>query len=168
MKQILQDARTGEIAVAEVPAPQFAAAVRAGTGGGIGGFGRNGARIFEFASKGLVQKAKARPDLVRDVFTKLRRDGIASTWNAVHSRLDQPLALGTAARERWLGLAKASRMFWWENEWLVRALVMLTMRSLPAFHDCCWPRLIRRMSASRKRRLPPSVRSRCTEFERQR
>jgi predicted dehydrogenase/threonine dehydrogenase-like Zn-dependent dehydrogenase len=94
MKQILQDARTGEIAVAEVPVPQLlpgcvlvrvaASVVSAGTE----------RASSEFASKSLLQKAKARPDLVRDVFTKLQRDGVASTWNAVHSRLDQPLALG--------------------------------------------------------------------------
>jgi len=94
MKQILQDARTGEIAVAEVPSPQLlpgcvlvrvaASVVSAGTE----------RASSEFASKNLLQKAKARPDLVRDVLTKLQRDGVASTWNAVHSRLDQPLTLG--------------------------------------------------------------------------
>jgi len=94
MKQVLQDARTGEIAVAEVPAPQLlpgcvlvrvaASVVSAGTE----------RAASEFASKNLLQKAKARPDLVRDVLAKVRRDGIASTWNAVRSRLDQPSALG--------------------------------------------------------------------------
>jgi predicted dehydrogenase/threonine dehydrogenase-like Zn-dependent dehydrogenase len=94
MKQILQDARSGEIAVAEVPAPQLlpgcvlvrvaASVVSAGTE----------RASSEFASKNLLQKAKARPDLVRDVLAKLQRDGVASTWNAVHSRLDQPLSLG--------------------------------------------------------------------------
>ena len=94
MKQILQDARTGEIAVAEVPAPQLlpgcvlvrvaASVVSAGTE----------RASSEFASKNLLQKAKARPDLVRDVLAKVRRDGVSSTWNAVSSRLDQPLALG--------------------------------------------------------------------------
>ncbi len=94
MKQILQDARTGEIAVAEVPVPQLlpgcvlvrvaASVVSAGTE----------RASSEFASKSLLQKAKSRPDLVRDVLTKVRRDGVSSTWNAVRSRLDQPLMLG--------------------------------------------------------------------------
>jgi predicted dehydrogenase/threonine dehydrogenase-like Zn-dependent dehydrogenase len=48
----------------------------------------------EFASKNLLQKAKARPDLVRDVISKVHRDGLFSAVAAVRSRLDQPSALG--------------------------------------------------------------------------
>ena len=48
----------------------------------------------EFASKNLVQKARARPDLVRDVLTKIRRDSVFSGVAAVRGRLDQPSALG--------------------------------------------------------------------------
>jgi predicted dehydrogenase/threonine dehydrogenase-like Zn-dependent dehydrogenase len=94
MKQLLQDARTGDLTVAEVPAPQLlpgcvlvrvaASLVSAGTE----------RASSEFASKNLLAKAKARPDLVRDVLAKLRRDGLHSTARAVRSRLDQPQALG--------------------------------------------------------------------------
>ncbi len=94
MKQLLQDARTGELAVTEVPPPQLlpgcvlvrvaASLVSAGTE----------RASSEFASKNLVAKAKARPDLVRDVLAKLRRDGLLSTIQAVRSRLDQPQSVG--------------------------------------------------------------------------
>lgn len=94
MKQLLQDARTGEVAVTEVPAPQLlpgcvlvriaASLVSAGTE----------RASSQFARKNLLQKAKARPDLVRDVISKVRRDGLLSAVQAVRSRLDQPLALG--------------------------------------------------------------------------
>jgi predicted dehydrogenase/threonine dehydrogenase-like Zn-dependent dehydrogenase len=94
MKQVLQYARTGEIAVLEVPVPKAvpgcvvvriaASLVSAGTE----------RASSEFASKNLLQKAKARPDLVRDVLSKVRRDGILSAVSAVQSRLDQPSALG--------------------------------------------------------------------------
>ncbi len=94
MKQVLQNARTGEIAVTEVPSPQLlpgcvlvrvaASVVSAGTE----------RASSEFASKNLLQKAKARPDLVRDVLAKVRRDGALATMGAVRSRLDQPMALG--------------------------------------------------------------------------
>src|SRR5258705_11478024 len=94
MKQILQDGRTGEITVAEVPAPQLlpgcvlvqvaASLVSAGTE----------RASSEFASKNLLQKAQARPDLVREVFSKIRRDGLLSAVQAVRSRLDQPTSLG--------------------------------------------------------------------------
>jgi predicted dehydrogenase/threonine dehydrogenase-like Zn-dependent dehydrogenase len=94
MKQVLQHARGGEIDVADVPSPKLlpgcvivqvaASLVSAGTE----------RASSEFAKKNLLQKAKARPDLVRQVFAKFRRDGLFSTVNAVRSRLDQPTALG--------------------------------------------------------------------------
>jgi predicted dehydrogenase/threonine dehydrogenase-like Zn-dependent dehydrogenase len=94
MKQLLQDARTGELKVAEVPAPQLlpgcvlvrvvASLVSAGTE----------RASSEFASKSLLAKAKARPDLVRDVIAKMKRDGFASTLQTVRSRLGQPQSVG--------------------------------------------------------------------------
>ena len=48
----------------------------------------------EFARKSLLQKAKSRPDLVREVITKVQRDGIFSAIQAVRSRLDQPQSPG--------------------------------------------------------------------------
>ena len=94
MKQLLQDARTGELKVADVPAPQLlpgCVLVRVAASLVSAGTERASA---EFASKGLVAKAKARPDLVRDVLAKLRRDGLVPTMNAVRSRLDQPQSVG--------------------------------------------------------------------------
>lgn len=44
----------------------------------------------EFARKSLLQKAKSRPDLVREVISKVQRDGLFSAIQAVRSRLDQP------------------------------------------------------------------------------
>lgn len=94
MKQVLQQARTGEITVTEVPAPQLlqgcvlvriaASLVSAGTE----------RASSEFARKNLLEKAHARPDLVREVIGKIRRDGILAAVQAVRSRLDQPTALG--------------------------------------------------------------------------
>src|SRR5882757_8079580 len=94
MKQILQDARTGEIAVAEVPAPQLlpgCVLVRVASSVVSAGTERASS---EFASKNLLQKAKARPDLVRNVLAKVRRDGLFATAATVRSRLGQPSALG--------------------------------------------------------------------------
>ncbi|MBS1850845.1 MAG: Gfo/Idh/MocA family oxidoreductase [Acidobacteria bacterium] len=94
MKQVLQYARTGEIAVLDVPAPKAApggVVVRIAASLVSAGTERASS---EFARKGLLQKAKARPDLVREVLNKVRRDGILSAASAVQSRLDQPSALG--------------------------------------------------------------------------
>src|SRR5207249_1329327 len=94
MKQVLQSARTGELEVADVPAPAVlpgcvlvriaASLVSAGTE----------RAASDFASKNLLQKAQSRPDLVREVFNKVRRDGLLSAVSAVCGRLDQPVALG--------------------------------------------------------------------------
>jgi predicted dehydrogenase/threonine dehydrogenase-like Zn-dependent dehydrogenase len=94
MKQVFQHARTGEITVEEVPAPQLlpnCVLVRIAASVVSAGTERASA---EFAAKSLLQKAKSRPDLVREVFTKVRRDGIASAWQAVRTRLDQPQSPG--------------------------------------------------------------------------
>jgi predicted dehydrogenase len=94
MKQVLQHARTGEISVAEVPVPQLlpgCVLVRVAASVVSAGTERASA---EFASKNLMQKARARPDLVREVIGKIQRDGILSAVQAVRSRLDQPQAPG--------------------------------------------------------------------------
>jgi len=94
MKQVLQDARTGEIEVVNVPAPKVQAGcvlVRVACSLVSAGTERASA---DFARKNLFQKAKARPDLVREVLGKLRRDGVISTMAAVRTRLDTPSALG--------------------------------------------------------------------------
>jgi predicted dehydrogenase/threonine dehydrogenase-like Zn-dependent dehydrogenase len=94
MKQVLQHARTGEISVVEVPAPQLlpgCVLVRVAASVVSAGTERASA---EFASKNLMQKARARPDLVREVIGKIQRDGILSAVQAVRSRLDQPQTPG--------------------------------------------------------------------------
>lgn len=94
MKQVLQQARTGEIRVFDVPAPQLLpGCVLVQAGASLVSAGTERA-ASEFARKSLFAKAKARPDLVRDVITKARRDGLASAFQAVRARLDEPLALG--------------------------------------------------------------------------
>jgi len=106
VKQVLQQARTGEIAVTDVPKPKLlpgcvlvriaASLVSAGTD----------RASCEFASQNLLQKAKARPDLVRQVIQKTRREGIVSAVAAVRSRLDQPNALGYSSSGTVIGVGE--------------------------------------------------------------
>ena len=94
MKQLLQDARSGELKVTDVPAPQLLpGCVLVRTAASLVSAGTERASA-EFARKNLLAKAKARPDLVRDVLTKLQRDGLAATMGTVRSRLDQPQSVG--------------------------------------------------------------------------
>jgi predicted dehydrogenase/threonine dehydrogenase-like Zn-dependent dehydrogenase len=94
MKQVLQHARTGEITVEDVPAPQLlpgCVLVRIAASVVSAGTERASA---EFARKSLLHKAQSRPDLVREVIGKVQRDGIFSAIQAVRSRLDQPQSPG--------------------------------------------------------------------------
>ncbi|MGA8274448.1 MAG: bi-domain-containing oxidoreductase [Candidatus Sulfotelmatobacter sp.] len=94
MKQLFQDARSAEITVVEVPAPKLlAGCVLVRTAASLVSAGTERASS-EFAGKNLLQKARMRPDLVREVLNKISRDGLAATISSVRSRLDQPSALG--------------------------------------------------------------------------
>jgi predicted dehydrogenase/threonine dehydrogenase-like Zn-dependent dehydrogenase len=94
MKQVFQDARSAEITVADVPAPKLlAGCVLVRTAASLVSAGTERASS-EFASKNLLQKARMRPDLVREVLNKISRDGLLATVATVRSRLDQPNALG--------------------------------------------------------------------------
>lgn len=97
MKQLVLDARSGELAVAEVPPPALrpgrllvrtrASLVSAGTERLAVGFAR----------QNLLAKARSRPDLLRQTLAKVKRDGLAAAARTARARLDQPLALGYSA-----------------------------------------------------------------------
>lgn len=97
MKQLVQDARNGRTVLLEVPAPRPTPGmllVRTAASVVSPGTERS---MAEFAGKSLLGKARARPDLVRQTLDKARREGVLSTFEAVHIRLDQPLPLGYAS-----------------------------------------------------------------------
>lgn len=94
MKQLLQNLRTGETTVADVPIPSpqpGTALVRTAASLVSAGTER---MLVEFAEKSLVGKARSRPDLVRQVLDKARREGLISSVETAFNRLDQPIALG--------------------------------------------------------------------------
>jgi predicted dehydrogenase/threonine dehydrogenase-like Zn-dependent dehydrogenase len=94
MKQVLQNMKTGRTAVVQVPMPsprRGQALVRVGASLVSVGTER---MLVEFAGKSLVGKARARPDLIRQVIDKARREGLLTTVEAALNRLDQPMALG--------------------------------------------------------------------------
>ena len=94
MKQVLQNMRDGKTTVTEVPVPTphtgqalvkvAASLVSAGTE----------RMLVEFGEKSLLGKARSRPDLVRQVVDKMKREGALPTLQAAFNRLDQPMALG--------------------------------------------------------------------------
>lgn len=94
MKQLIQDVKSGETSVIDVPPPQVAPGhvlVRNGASLVSAGTERT---LVEFANKNIAQKAMARPDLVRKVLDKAAREGVLTALDAVRSKLGQPMALG--------------------------------------------------------------------------
>lgn len=94
MKQVTQTLRTGVIEIDEVPVPtltdQFVLVRNAAS---VISAGTEKTKI-DMGRKNLLQKARARPDLVRQVLKKLKTEGLAKTLQTVNSRLDSPSPLG--------------------------------------------------------------------------
>lgn len=94
MKAIIQSYSGGGPEVAEVPPPALApGGILVRTAASLVSAGTERAMV-ELAAKGLLGKARDRPDLVRQVIAKVRRDGVAATVETVRRRLDVPVPLG--------------------------------------------------------------------------
>ena len=91
---VLQDLSGGETRLVEAPAPRpgrsgiviatQASVVSAGTE----------RMLVDFGRASLVGKVRSQPHRVAEVVDKARTNGIATTVNAVRSKLAQPLPLG--------------------------------------------------------------------------
>lgn len=94
MRQLVQSVRSGELTIVEAPDPLIGATeVLVRTTHSVVSAGTERA-VRKLASASLLQKAKARPDLVRQVIRKAREDGIRATTTAVRARLEDDMPLG--------------------------------------------------------------------------
>lgn len=94
MKQILQDMAKGGTTVTEAPVPQCSkghllistttSLISAGTERMLVGFGK----------ASMLDKARQQPEKVKMVLEKVQTDGLLTTYDAVKSKLAQPLPLG--------------------------------------------------------------------------
>ncbi|NQW21522.1 MAG: Gfo/Idh/MocA family oxidoreductase [Chloroflexi bacterium] len=100
MLQVVQNNRSGQITVEEVPAPNAVpgqvvvqnlhSLVSAGTEkAGV-----------DFAKSSLLGKARSRPDLVQQVFKQVKNYGLLNTYRKVRDRLDEPQPLGYSSAGR--------------------------------------------------------------------
>jgi len=106
MKQLLQNIKTGKSIIEDVPVPtprEGQALVKVSASLVSAGTER---MVVEFAEKSLVGKARSRPDLVKQVVDKARRDGLVNTAQAAFNRLDQPMALGYSSAGTIVALGK--------------------------------------------------------------
>ena len=94
MQQLIQNLKSGELTLESVPKPMvfdqfvlvknYFSVISAGTE----------KSKMELAKKNLLQKALARPDLVKQVWKKLKTEGFAKTYQTVNAKLDAPSPLG--------------------------------------------------------------------------
>jgi polar amino acid transport system substrate-binding protein len=97
MKQILQNRKTGRPFVGEVPAPALQRGrVLVRTVASLISAGTERAAV-ELVSKGLVQEARQRPDLVKAVVAKVKNEGILNTFASVRDKMAASQALGYSA-----------------------------------------------------------------------
>ena len=83
MKQIIQNLRTGETTLEELPAPQVKAGyVQIQTSRSLGSLGTE-RMLVEFGHASLIQKARQQPDKVKMVLDKIRSDGLLPALEAV-------------------------------------------------------------------------------------
>ena len=94
MLALLTDRKSGEVSTYDVPAPELRpggllvrtqySAISAGTE----------RATLELSSKSLLAKAKARPDLVKQVIEYARQNGVKAAYEKVHAKLDTLTTLG--------------------------------------------------------------------------
>lgn len=100
MKQLIQNFKTGELYVDELPAPSISngmvlvqndfSLISAGTERGT----------VKVAQSNLLGKAKQRPDLVAQVIQNIKKEGLSATINKVRTKLDSLKALGYSTAGR--------------------------------------------------------------------
>lgn len=94
MKQIIQDLKSGQTILEEIPVPQVkSGCVLIKTTRTLVSLGTE-RMLVEFGKANLIDKARQQPDKVKQVLDKLKTDGIQPTLEAVFTKLGQPLPLG--------------------------------------------------------------------------
>jgi len=94
MKQVLQERRTGQTVVRVVPRPPCPpGGVLVRNRFSTISSGTERARV-QLSQKSLLGKARERPDLVREVVARARRDGVQATLQMVQRRLEEETSVG--------------------------------------------------------------------------
>ena len=94
MKQLIQHLQTGETILEEIPVPQ----VRKGcvlikTSRSLVSLGTE-KMLVEFGKANFIEKARQQPEKVKQIFDKIKTDGLKPTIKAVFRKLSEPIPLG--------------------------------------------------------------------------
>ncbi len=94
MKQIIQNLKSGETILEDVPAPQVkSGCVLIQTTRSLVSLGTE-RMLVEFGQANLIAKARQQPEKVKMVLDKIKSDGLIPTLEAVFTKLGTPLPLG--------------------------------------------------------------------------
>ena len=94
MKQIVQNFKTGETLLEEVPVPSLKAGhVLIKTTKSMVSLGTE-RMLVDFGNANLLQKARQQPEKVKMVLEKIKSDGLLATYENVMNKLDFPIPLG--------------------------------------------------------------------------
>ena len=111
MKQIIQNMKSGETILADVPAPQVQPGqVLIKTSRSLVSLGTE-RMLVEFGKANLIQKARQQPDKVKMVLDKIKSDGLLPTLETVFNKLDTPLPLGYCNAGRVIAVGKGITEF---------------------------------------------------------
>ena len=106
MKQIIQDLKTGETILEEVPVPmEIDGHVLIKTKKTLVSLGTE-KMLVSFGKANFFQKARQQPEKVKEVIQKIKTDGIKPTIEAVFRKLGQPLPLGYCNFGEVVGIGK--------------------------------------------------------------
>ena len=111
MKQLIQSLSDGKTYISNIPSPKIKnghilvssslTLISSGTE----------RMLVEFGKSNWIEKAKSQPEKVKQVIEKCKTDGLQTTFNAVKSKLDQPLPLGYNNVGTIIGLGKDVKGF---------------------------------------------------------
>lgn len=94
MKQVIQDLKSGDTTLEEVPVPQVQEGeVLIKSHFSLVSLGTE-RMLVEFGKAGLIGKVRQQPEKVKEVISKVKTDGLKPTLDAVQRKLNMPLPLG--------------------------------------------------------------------------
>ena len=94
MKQIIQNLKTGDTQLEEVPVPiPIKGEVLIRTHKTLVSVGTE-KMLVDFGKSNYINKIKKQPDKAKEVINKIKSDGLKSTVDAVFRKLEQPIPLG--------------------------------------------------------------------------
>lgn len=94
MKQIIQNFKTGEMTIEEIPNPVCRpGGILIKTAYSLISAGTE-KQIIDLSKKSYLGKAKERPDLVKQVINKVKNEGLLNTYKNVMNKIESPMPLG--------------------------------------------------------------------------